>query len=259
MGLFINLVQQTPFIHLSGTFFPWHRYHIWVYEEALRNECSYTGHFPYWDWPKWADAPQESPLFNGDEFSLGSNGEYIPGHPGFTPADPNLDSLPPGLGGGCVTSGPFKNFTVNLGPVIVGTPGPSGGFGYNPRCLKRDIGPDVAMRWSNYTSVAGWFFFVFFYVKLTYNLRNISMARHRKLSNISSRTWDRRLGRSRRRVRNHIIPSEFVLTNLDTILLEEIQVPIPCEFALICISGHRTDLMKREFRRPGVLPTSCPG
>lgn len=46
--------------------------------------------------------------------------------------------------------------TVNLGPVggLDGTePGPDGGLGYNPRGLRRDIGPAVNMRYANYSTV----------------------------------------------------------------------------------------------------------
>jgi len=52
--------------------------------------------------------------------------------------------LPPQQGGGCVTSGPFKSMSVNLGPVVgLFADSPhnpqSNGLGYNPRCLRRDI------------------------------------------------------------------------------------------------------------------------
>jgi tyrosinase len=65
-------------------------------------------------------------------------------------------TLPPGNGGGFVTSGPFANMTVNLGPVIPldGTaPGTLGGLGWNPRGLKRDIGSALITRYANYTTI----------------------------------------------------------------------------------------------------------
>jgi len=55
-------------------------------------------------------------------------------------------------------SGPFANMTINLGPVapLPGTaPGPDGGLGYNPRRLKRDVGPAIIQRYANYTTILG--------------------------------------------------------------------------------------------------------
>ncbi|TVY46405.1 Tyrosinase-like protein [Lachnellula occidentalis] len=155
----VTHIDQTPFIHYSGTFLGWHRYFTWIYEKALRTECGYQGPIPYWDWPKYANAPQDSPIFNGDEYSMSGNGEYIP-HDGTVllplpgaGGDPIV--LAPGLGGGCVKTGPFKDMQVNLGPVALPNApvGPSGGLGYNPRCLKRDVGPGVAVRFTNSSAV----------------------------------------------------------------------------------------------------------
>ena len=119
------------------------------------------------EWSKWADAPQNSPLFNGDAYSMSGNGEFVPGHQGplLQPAFDGLGSTPiqlaAGLGGGCVTSGPFKNYTVNLGPIgVQDVPvGPDGGLGHNPRCMKRDIGPGVATTFCNWNSVLRKFVF----------------------------------------------------------------------------------------------------
>ncbi|KAM7183235.1 putative tyrosinase [Rhypophila sp. PSN 637] len=154
-------IQRTMDVHFTGNFQPWHRWYLHQYEKALREECGYTGVSPYWDWPKYAAAPQDSPIFNGDEYSLGGNGEYIPGHPGQLLAPPpgvvgEIVQLPPGLGGGEVKTGPFANMTITLGPVAGipnVPPGPMGGLGMNPRKLKRDVGPGVNMMYANYTSV----------------------------------------------------------------------------------------------------------
>jgi len=39
-------INQTLAIHYTGNFLAWHRYYTWLYEEALRNECGYTGNQP---------------------------------------------------------------------------------------------------------------------------------------------------------------------------------------------------------------------
>ncbi|PGH19237.1 hypothetical protein AJ80_04102 [Polytolypa hystricis UAMH7299] len=62
--------------------------------------------------------------------------------------------LPAGKGGGCVKTGPFKDMVVNLGPKdpplqVDGVVGQKGdGLDYNPRCLRCDILPEVAKRWT---------------------------------------------------------------------------------------------------------------
>jgi len=55
----------------------------------------------YWDWGRWAQDPENSPIFDGSDTSLSGNGEYIPGHRGS-------GVVPAGNGGGCVKTGPFK-------------------------------------------------------------------------------------------------------------------------------------------------------
>lgn len=94
-------------------------------------------------------------MFDGSETSLSGNGAYVAN---LTPFD-DAPSLPRGQGGGCVHSGPFTNFTVNLGPVsalwkeVVENPDANaakmhripGGRSYNPRCLRRDIVKQVSM------------------------------------------------------------------------------------------------------------------
>ena len=32
---------------IQGLFLAWHRYFIFEFEQALRNECNYTGDYPY--------------------------------------------------------------------------------------------------------------------------------------------------------------------------------------------------------------------
>lgn len=117
----------------------------------------------YWDWPLYADAPQDSPIFNGDAYSMSGNGVFSPHNGTIIGGTPGLTTiqLAAGLGGGCVTTGPFKNMSVNLGPVSLdgAATGPNGGLGYNPRCLKRDVGPGVAKKYTNATAVSSKFSF----------------------------------------------------------------------------------------------------
>lgn len=146
-------IVNTQFIHFSGWFLPWHRQFVWLFENALRSECNYTGYQPYWDWSKYADVRFEgNPLFDGSMTSLGGNGRYVV-HNGTTvipvEAADLSSTLPAGTGGGCVYQGPLANWTRNLGLVDVlggaaGMVNPlmSGfinGPGYNPRCTTRDF------------------------------------------------------------------------------------------------------------------------
>jgi len=146
-------INQTLTIHGTANFLSWHRYFVWAYETALRNECGYTGYQPYWNWGKSAFDPINSPYFDGTAYSMGGNGIYAPHN--CTEALPtDLNCIPPGPGGGCVETGPFANMTVNLGPVDptlaeTGVVAQNGsGLNYNPRCLKRDVSEWVSSRWT---------------------------------------------------------------------------------------------------------------
>lgn len=49
----LPLHQQALFGSLfivSGLFFPFHRYFVWAYNNALKTRCGYTGVAPYWNW-----------------------------------------------------------------------------------------------------------------------------------------------------------------------------------------------------------------
>jgi tyrosinase len=149
-------IENTFKIHATADFLAWHRHFIFSFEQDLKNSCGYTGTLPYWDWAADAQAVDQSEIFNGDEYSMGGNGEYIPGR-----ADTYLGlqdlNFPPGTGGGCVYSGPFSNttYTTNLGPIdspynnnVVGQ------YDYNPRCLVRDLNSWFSSRYNTYNNVA---------------------------------------------------------------------------------------------------------
>jgi hypothetical protein len=65
----------------------------------------------YWNWDRYAKDPANSPLFDGSEGSMGGNGAKV-AHQGIPiPGAPRPHNMiPPGDGGGCVTSGPFKKY-----------------------------------------------------------------------------------------------------------------------------------------------------
>ncbi|PTU18032.1 hypothetical protein P175DRAFT_0503914 [Aspergillus ochraceoroseus IBT 24754] len=164
-------INQTWTIHGTGSFLTWHRYFTWAYEQALRNECGYTGYQPYWSWGKYADDPENSPIFDGSPYSMSGNGEFIP-HNGSLAA-PGI-VLKPGTGGGCVKTGPFKDWQVNLGPrfpslKLPGIVAQNGsGLNYNPRCLRRDVCKDAA-RWTTVDQI----------VDLIDNYKNITLFQNR--------------------------------------------------------------------------------
>ncbi|KAI0451430.1 hypothetical protein F5B21DRAFT_487066 [Xylaria acuta] len=117
---------------------------VWQCETALRVECGYKGTQPYWDWTLYTDDISQEPLFDGSEYSFGTNGVYVPhgtlnGTVPGVPA-PQVVTRPPGTGGGCVVDGPFANITLTLGPVFpVAEESNRTGLEYNPHCLTRDF------------------------------------------------------------------------------------------------------------------------
>ncbi|KAK7959707.1 tyrosinase [Apiospora aurea] len=137
----VTHINHTLDAHYTGNFMAWHRWFIYTYETALRDECGYQGYQPYWDWPKYAPAPQDSPIFNGDPYSLGGNGAWDPDLPA------SVVTLPEG-----VTGDPF---TLPGGSLAGGSPpNPrADGLGYNPRRLRRDVGPAIGERYANWTTV----------------------------------------------------------------------------------------------------------
>ncbi|KAF4917959.1 Tyrosinase-like protein orsC [Colletotrichum viniferum] len=123
--------NQTMSVHVTGNFLTWHRHYVWSYEQALRNDNG-TG----------------SPVFDGSETSMGSNGLFVPHNGSIGSAGLHI---PSGLGGGCIATEPFANLSANLGLVqpqqdgIVGV-GTAEKLRYNPHCVKRDLSSWLAMR-----------------------------------------------------------------------------------------------------------------
>jgi tyrosinase len=120
------------------------------------------GQMPFWEWgiDAASDRPlRDSELFNGDAYSMGSDGEFIPGRidPTFVFPDGSNLTLEAGTGGGPVFSGPFKNYTVNLGPFLIPyTHNVASNYEYNPRPLTRSLRLSVNQKYvsyANYTPV----------------------------------------------------------------------------------------------------------
>jgi tyrosinase len=126
------------------------------------------------DWGKYAMDPLHSPIFDGSDTSFGGDGSYVKHDPVGIPSNdtPNI-TIPTANGGGCITKGPFVNFTANMGPCFPSLkyiePNPSPDCtGYNPRCLRRDISQWTSSRWSkdsdtaalllNYPDPAAWIY-----------------------------------------------------------------------------------------------------
>ncbi|KAK5245172.1 hypothetical protein LTR20_006077 [Exophiala xenobiotica] len=147
----INLTQV---VHLDGFFLVWHRMYVHLFEQDMRQNCGFRGPMLYWNWPATAADIDSTPIFNGDEYSMSGNGEYI--NAGPYQVGPNF-TVPHGSGGGCVTSGPFANHIITMQPsidplfLLTGEPLPQTVFLKNESCLTRDLNSWVAQKFDNWT------------------------------------------------------------------------------------------------------------
>ncbi|RVX72796.1 hypothetical protein B0A52_03149 [Exophiala mesophila] len=151
----VTHVNRTKVVHLDGFFLTWHRYYLHLFEQDLQETCGYTGAFPYWNWPATADNLQGSAVFDGSEYSMSGDGEYIDSGP--LQLAPTF-SIPKGSGGGCVTSGPFAGWQRTMADIptsliIQGLPLPETAFNLNESCLTRDLNTFVAQTWTNSTAL----------------------------------------------------------------------------------------------------------
>ncbi|KAK4176774.1 hypothetical protein QBC36DRAFT_186640 [Triangularia setosa] len=150
-------MTQAGELHGPTNLFPAHRYFIYVYEKALREECGYKGYQPYMNYDRYVADPFSSLLFDGSTASMSGNGELAPYNGIPQPFPRPYDRIPPDQGGGCVATGPFKDMVVSLGPkgsVVRNIPAnpQRDGLGSNPRCLRRDVNRfSVAGARANYT------------------------------------------------------------------------------------------------------------
>ncbi|KAI1126875.1 hypothetical protein F5Y10DRAFT_293325 [Nemania abortiva] len=142
-----HAMQLHDNMHLFGA----HKYYVYLFEEALRNECGYTGYQPYMNYDRYKEDPWNSPLLNGNASSIGGNGDPDPAYKGVPQPGRTPNIIASGGGGGCVTKGPFSDMVVSLGPTNmamgVGLPkNPrADGTGSNKRCLRRDVNKNAFM------------------------------------------------------------------------------------------------------------------
>ncbi|KAF2855807.1 Di-copper centre-containing protein [Plenodomus tracheiphilus IPT5] len=110
VGTKYSLSEDFAYVHAQGSgikthntarFLVWHRYYLHVYEEALRNDCGYSGNLPYWDWTKDLRHIYNAPIWGSDDISFGTNGTG------------DTSPVPGELRGSCVTDGPFANMTLH--------------------------------------------------------------------------------------------------------------------------------------------------
>ena len=102
----------------------------------------------YWNWFSYQSNPTISPVFDGSDTSMSGDGAFV-AHNGSV-GGAGAIFLPSGNGGGCIISGPFRNMTVNLGPIsptMAGETKVADKFAWNPRCLKRDLSAYTAEKW----------------------------------------------------------------------------------------------------------------
>jgi hypothetical protein len=72
----------------------------------LTSFTNLKGAQPYWNWFTYQDNLRASPIFDGSDTSMGSDGSFAK-HNGSVGGAGKI-FLPSGKGGGCITNGPFK-------------------------------------------------------------------------------------------------------------------------------------------------------
>lgn len=150
----VTHVSRTQQVHISGFFTTWHRMFVHLFEQDMRNLCGYTGRWPYWNFAQDAASITTAPIFDGSEYSM--SGDGLPNGNTSTQLGPQL-TIPHGVGGGCVTTGPFANMQTTLtfidaSQLQTGTLPPNP-YALNTSCLQRDLNQYVATTWTNMAAV----------------------------------------------------------------------------------------------------------
>lgn len=136
----VTHITQTDYIHWVGHFLPWHRYFLWLFEKALREECGHAAALPYWDWTLDAATGDNTTFATSPVFDaiggFGGNGPFIADLSGFSPDARSILEVPGRSGGGCITDGPFADYQISMGP--------GNHTEYTPHCIRRDFSPWLA-------------------------------------------------------------------------------------------------------------------
>lgn len=103
---------QSYATHFVGAFLPFHRAMLFAHEEAMRKECGYQGRQPFWQEQLDAGHFNTSVVFDA-EFGFGGNGS--------APSK-------------CITDGPFKDYTLHLGP----------NYNYTDWCITRNVNDNIS-------------------------------------------------------------------------------------------------------------------
>ncbi|KAF5489485.1 N-acetyl-6-hydroxytryptophan oxidase ivoB [Colletotrichum siamense] len=117
------------------------------YDDFAAQHINQTMSVHYWNWFSHQDDLRKSPVFDGSETSMGSDGLFVPHNGSIGSAGLHI---PSGLGGGCIATGPFAKYVADNTPHpqqdgIVGV-GTADKLRYNPHCVKRDLSSWLATR-----------------------------------------------------------------------------------------------------------------
>lgn len=130
-------IEQTLNIHFDGLLLPWHRHFLYLIEQALQQDCGYPESLgiPYWDYPLYPSLA-DSPIFDGSDTSLGSNGR--------------ASDL-------CIEEGPFSNATINFGPftsvVTFDVTQPTNWQESKPQCIQRQFRDETLASNNNQSNI----------------------------------------------------------------------------------------------------------
>ncbi|KAK8126542.1 uncharacterized protein PG998_002301 [Apiospora kogelbergensis] len=107
------------------------------------------GYLPYWNHGKSAQDLINSPYLDGSPTSQGGNGVYAK-HGCAVGLPSRLLCIEPGVGGGCVETGPYAGVMMNISATVPTSEFVTAGekFSYQPRCIRHDISNALGQKWA---------------------------------------------------------------------------------------------------------------